>query len=1298
MSAPPNGLLFGLYRALVIDPDDPKQTGRVKVRIPDIMTNKATCGEFCEKGLWARPGNLQLGGRNVRDTLGPRCFYDDALYQGQCLIPPKGSHVFIFFEKGDPNRPFYFGAADYGQNKILAEHRTGGKQYLKWTPMKTHQGRAMIFSDDPFDARVEITGKKRILHNPPDGDFQSVYQIDNNQTIFMIEERPDHEKVMLKDYHGNYMKMIQNDAGRSDQFHLWMKDDIHIETLKNIYITAHENIHIRAYQDIYINALQNMYIKVTEHFSEMAKLIDRYSETDDNLFATNNINQKCGIDFAMQAGSNIKEMSGAVCSRKAGGNLADESAASYSVKAAGTASVVGSGGAMVCGPTTTINNGMAPIPALEGCKTAATTPEATDADPDKERYQEVPDPPKPDPVEDKNELWKCDKNLWKPWKPYVESGITQCINAKVGNTGGCGSNGGGGSTSGGSDGGSGSGGSGGGGSSASGSGSGAGNSSATGGSRPNGIGSGQPNDSTSSTLYPSTPASIPEQKDFKIPQKKIQVAQELQNIIDEHPVLTEPPGTVEQKGEDAIKTAVDIIQSKIPEIVTDINDISSDIVEITKKEMESPIKDVLPMVYTSSRLSKMSKIVSGTSKFCLPCFCSIVDFIFRKIVLHKRMEITGKIIFTQQDINSGFSCSKLMKYKDPDGNINSMSMMLDYGYLTLTTNYNSIKSNVENLLDNYVDNSVNVSEDIFTNYGTKLESYFEDTIEKCNDTIQVNVEYPDYCKNSVKNGLAEFFKPVSDYIKNDFLKENMSKVFNDISVTEDLINNCKNDIDGLLDESTFKNNFREYLDDNKFTFTGMCNWIANDIVKKCTDIDWDFEFELMTSGNRYIHSNDALEDECYFPCLDDKTKNPENPFCSNTPESTDPIIPYNVDSKSKLGPEIENRIFEKVDDIVEDAIIDPIVPIITELDSTIIDTYPIPDSINDITSIITPDVIKPGITSDVFSDPTIIDSIIPDDFHKTFTDIPKDNEPPISPLVKELTSDISSDIIDGIPDPDDISKDIIDNIPTIIPPITIPTSEIENIITNSFDPDEYETIVTENPIEIQLGDGKPKDETDTRPIIDRVLDPFKDTVIDIIETLINEHDDTVYEIQTGIDVPQDTIDEYENNINEFETTIVDKIIGDVTTEVTEIDSNVIDDIKDKFEDNPTQNQLDSVISDIETFMDDKLHDIIDVITSGGDPTEKLDDLSNIDPDDVIDVPNDDGTKDDLIKDLMKFENDILKPIENIGKLTDTTQDFIENELSDVDPIKTYQGHIPTITGKIIEKIQNVFGSAAILHR
>ena len=41
------------------------------------------------------------------------------------MIPPQGTHVFLFFEKGDPSHPFYFAAADYGQTKVLPENRVG---------------------------------------------------------------------------------------------------------------------------------------------------------------------------------------------------------------------------------------------------------------------------------------------------------------------------------------------------------------------------------------------------------------------------------------------------------------------------------------------------------------------------------------------------------------------------------------------------------------------------------------------------------------------------------------------------------------------------------------------------------------------------------------------------------------------------------------------------------------------------------------------------------------------------------------------------------------------------------------------------------------------------------------------------------------------------------------------------------------------------------------------------------------------------------------------------------------------
>ena len=93
-----NGRLYGVYRALVVDAHDPKKTGRVKVHIPDIMLDKGWTGQWCSNGLWAHPANNMLGGRNTYDIDGVRCSLPDARYQGQCMIPPKGSHVFIIFE------------------------------------------------------------------------------------------------------------------------------------------------------------------------------------------------------------------------------------------------------------------------------------------------------------------------------------------------------------------------------------------------------------------------------------------------------------------------------------------------------------------------------------------------------------------------------------------------------------------------------------------------------------------------------------------------------------------------------------------------------------------------------------------------------------------------------------------------------------------------------------------------------------------------------------------------------------------------------------------------------------------------------------------------------------------------------------------------------------------------------------------------------------------------------------------------------------------------------------------------
>ena len=102
---------YGFHRAKVIDAHDLKKLGRVKIWIPDIMPD---IEYSCISGIWAHPANNPIGGRNLPDMDGTVCDFEQGHYQGSCMIPPEGSWVWIFFENGDPNWPYYFAAADTG--------------------------------------------------------------------------------------------------------------------------------------------------------------------------------------------------------------------------------------------------------------------------------------------------------------------------------------------------------------------------------------------------------------------------------------------------------------------------------------------------------------------------------------------------------------------------------------------------------------------------------------------------------------------------------------------------------------------------------------------------------------------------------------------------------------------------------------------------------------------------------------------------------------------------------------------------------------------------------------------------------------------------------------------------------------------------------------------------------------------------------------------------------------------------------------------------------------------------------
>jgi hypothetical protein len=389
----------GFHRALVVEAKDEKQMGRVKIRIPDLMPelgDKFT-KEWCDNGLWAHPANNYLGGRNIQDTTGDRCEHEDAWYQGSCLIPPKGSWVWIFFENGEPNHPYYFGALDAGQRKVLPENQQGPEFWKKWTLLKTRMGRCIIVSDDEDDCRVEITGKKRNISNEPDGDDGSVFDIDGNMTTILIDERSGNEKVLLKDYRGNFIKMIQDDGGVNDQLHIYFKDSIHIKTDASIYIKAAESMHCDIGENIKLTAGDSIHVKASNDLKENANAIERASYTTDTRCALGAITDSSAASIDHCAASSMScatmgdlKMSGLNANLK--GNVA------LHLQGAAVATLKADGFVDINGAVTNVQCGAMGASDSFNFQVSVTAEDASPAEPDGERYQGPNPQGVPDPV------------------------------------------------------------------------------------------------------------------------------------------------------------------------------------------------------------------------------------------------------------------------------------------------------------------------------------------------------------------------------------------------------------------------------------------------------------------------------------------------------------------------------------------------------------------------------------------------------------------------------------------------------------------------------------------------------------------------------------------------------------------------------------------------------------------------------------------------------------------------------------------------------------------------------------
>ena len=239
-----NGKYFGFYRAKVIENNiDDNKYGAVKVFVPDLMVGEVDeNGKTDEsKGINAYPANNPVGGYNNEDDEGT------ASYQTSVYIPAKNSWCWIFFEGGDLSRPFYFAAFNYKNSMLPPENRNVTDPAKVFTVLKTNTGRSLIVSDSTDCERIEICGKKRQIDNGPEGDNASSYNIDDNMSTILFDERDNKEKILVRTRLGDFINIDIDDRRLQINF----ANDIIINTDNNLYLNVGGDMHLKVKNNLY---------------------------------------------------------------------------------------------------------------------------------------------------------------------------------------------------------------------------------------------------------------------------------------------------------------------------------------------------------------------------------------------------------------------------------------------------------------------------------------------------------------------------------------------------------------------------------------------------------------------------------------------------------------------------------------------------------------------------------------------------------------------------------------------------------------------------------------------------------------------------------------------------------------------------------------------------------------------------------------------------------------------------------------------------------------------------------------
>jgi len=135
-----------LYRAKVVDNNDPEKSGRVCVVIPALSNER----------VWARPAFLGYS---------PEC--------GCWLVPAVGCYVYVFFENGDPSLPVYLTGVVL-LHQVLHEAKVDKPQneFVIWRSPKGYHIKVSDNQDyiylecGEYQAKIDRGNRKIFLRTP----------------------------------------------------------------------------------------------------------------------------------------------------------------------------------------------------------------------------------------------------------------------------------------------------------------------------------------------------------------------------------------------------------------------------------------------------------------------------------------------------------------------------------------------------------------------------------------------------------------------------------------------------------------------------------------------------------------------------------------------------------------------------------------------------------------------------------------------------------------------------------------------------------------------------------------------------------------------------------------------------------------------------------------------------------------------------------------------------------------------------------------------------------------------------